>query len=103
TLEGVDPAEGNFTRPTPGTDRQAMSRTGGDHEGDAAGASAHLGHQAYWPGLALDHIPFSGAQFARYAVYSTTRPRRSSLLARGSGVTFYYGSETGPKHYAIPG
>ena len=103
TLEGTDPADANFDPPTPPGRRDPELYAGSYREGDVAGASAHLGRQAYWAGAAVDGNRLGGVEFARPATYSSTRRTKSSLIATGLGLAFHYGTGPGPRFSAIPG
>ena len=107
TIEGISKTAADFTPPTAHPQIHVAQYGGGkrhERHGHLTTASSFLGHETFWAGPTVGGTRFSGTQFASPVNYSSNalNPGPASVIARGRGVTFHYGTTSGPEFNAKP-
>ncbi len=108
TIEGISATDADFTPPTAHPQIRVAQYGDGkrqERQGNLTGASTYLGQATFWAGPTVGGSRFSGTRFARPVTYSSAalNPGPASVIARGRGVTFYYGTTGAPDFNAQPG
>ena len=108
TIEGITATAADFIPPTPHPQIRVAQYGAGkrqERKGNLAGATLYLGHQTFWAGTRVGESRFSGVRFASPVKYSSRalHPGPAFVIARGRGVTFYYGTTRAPGFNAMPG
>jgi hypothetical protein len=108
TIEGISTTAADFTPPSAHPQIRVAQYGDGkrqERQGNLTTASMYLGHETFWAGPTVGRSRFSGTRFARPVQYSSDalNPGPGSVIARGRGVTFYYGTTSGPEFNAKPG